>query len=590
MTTRAGGERAPAARGGTAVLLPEAITVRELGERLGISPIEVIKGLMRRGIMANINQTVEYEAAAALAQELGFEPRPEAAQAARPAEEEEDPSQLQPRPPVVTVMGHVDHGKTSLLDAIRETNVTAQEVGGITQHIGAYQVEWNGHKITFIDTPGHEAFTAMRARGAQVTDIVVLVVAADDGVMPQTVEAIDHAKAAGVPIIVAINKVDLPDADPERVKRQLAEHGLLIEEWGGDVIALPVSAKTRQGLDDLLEHIVLVAEISELKANPNRPAVGTIIESELDPRRGPMATVIVQKGTLRVGDAVVAGDTWGKIKAMFNERGQQVREAGPSTPVRVMGLEEVPQAGDILRVVPDEHAARELVEAQRQERTATRAARTITLEEMAGQIAAGAIKELNVIIKADTQGTVEAIRGALERLNSERTRTNVLHAGTGNVTESDVLLAAASRAVIIAFQVRMEPGARREAEANGVQVRHYQIIYELIEDIQKALQGLLEPETVEVTEGRAEVRAVFKVRQGRVAGCYVREGVIVRNAPCRVIRGGEVLHTSRIASLRRFQQDVRDVAAGYECGIGVEGFDDFQEGDVIETFRRQRKA
>ncbi len=574
------------------VTLPATLTVRELGERLGISPIEVIKGLMRRGIMAHINQAVEYEAAAALAQELGFEPRPEAPEApiTRPEEEEDDPRALRPRPPVVTVMGHVDHGKTTLLDYIRKTNVAAQEVGQITQHIGAYQVEVDGHKITFIDTPGHEAFTALRARGAQVTDIAVLVVAADDGVMPQTVEAINHAKAAGVPIIVAINKMDLPGADPERVKRQLAEHGLIIEEWGGDVIALPISAKTGQGVQDLLEHIILVAEIAELKANPHRPAVGTIIEAELDPRRGPMATVIVQKGTLRVGDVVVAGETWGKVKAMFNEWGRQVREAGPSTPVKVMGLEEVPQAGDLLRAVKDEATARATVEERRRERQAARAAHAITLEELAGQIAAGEVKELNVIVRADVQGSLDAIRAALERLSTDRTRIHVLHAATGNVTESDVLLAEASKAIILAFQVRADPAARREAEDKGVQIRHYRIIYELIQDMDKALQGLLEPEMVEVVEGRAEVRAVFRVRQGRVAGCYVREGSIVRGAPCRVIRGGQVVHTSRIASLRRFQEDVREVAAGYECGVGVEGFHDFQEGDTIETFRRQAKA
>ena len=581
-------------QGTRTVTLPETITVRELGERLGISPIEVIKGLMKRGIMANINQAVEFEAAAALAQELGFQVEAEGEKTApqRPAvqDEEEDAGRLQPRPPVVTVMGHVDHGKTTLLDTIRRTNVAAQEVGGITQHIGAYQVEVDGHRITFIDTPGHEAFTALRARGAQVTDIAVLVVAADDGVMPQTVEAINHAKAAGVPIIVAINKVDLPGADPEKVKRQLTEHGLVVEEWGGDVIALPVSAKTGEGVQDLLEHIILVAELLELKANPDRPAVGTIIESELDPRRGPMATVIVQNGTLRVGDTVVAGETWGRVKAMFNEFGRQVKEAGPSTPVKIMGLEEVPRAGDVLRVLPDEAAARQMVEERRRERAAARAAHAITLEELAGQIAAGQARELNVILKADVQGSVEAIRSALERLGNERARVNVLHAATGNVTESDVLLAEASKAIIVAFQVKAEPGALREAANYGVQIRNYQIIYQLIEDMQKALEGLLEPETVEVVEGRAEVRAVFRVRQGKVAGCYVREGTIVRGAPCRVIRNGQVLHTGRISSLRRFQEDVREVAAGYECGIGVDGFNDFEEGDYIETFRRQRKS
>ncbi len=590
MTTPSEGSKAVGAK---AVVLPKTLTVRELAERLGISPIEVIKGLMKRGVFANINQSVEYEAAAALARDMGFQPEPEEGPTVSSRVlllEGEDQQLLKPRPPVVTVMGHVDHGKTTLLDYIRRSNVAAQEVGQITQHIGAYQAEVEGRRITFIDTPGHEAFTALRARGAQVTDIVVLVVAADDGVMPQTVEAINHAKAAGVPIIVAINKIDLPTADIDRVHRQLADHGLIIEEWGGDIVAVPISARTGQGVQDLLEHIILLADIMELKANPDRPAVGTIIESELDPRRGPMATVIVQKGTLGIGDVVVAGETWGKIKAMFNEWARPVKEAGPSTPVKVMGLEGVPQPGDILRVVEDEEQARAMVEEAVRERPSARAVRSVTLEELAGQIAYGQVKELRVILRADVQGSVEAIRNALERLSTDKARVNVLHAATGNVTESDILLAEASQAVVLAFQVRPDGAARRMAEEKGVQIRQYQIIYQLIEEMDKALKGLLEPETVEVVEGRAEVRAVFRVRQGRVAGCYVREGTIVRGAPCRVIRAEEVIHTSRIASLRRFQEDVREVNVGYECGVGVEGFQDFQEGDIIETFRRRPKG
>ncbi|MBI1885292.1 MAG: translation initiation factor IF-2 [Chloroflexi bacterium] len=582
-------------------VIPAALAVRELGDLLNVSPIEVIKELMKNGVMAAINQSIDYETAAAVAQQLGFQPQPreeQAAAAKEAVEEEEDPKKLQLRPPVVTVMGHVDHGKTSLLDAIRQTNVTAGEVGGITQHIGAYQVEVSaegkptagGHKITFIDTPGHEAFTAMRARGAKVTDIAVLVVAADDGVMPQTVEAIDHAKAASVPIIVAINKVDLTDANAERVKQQLTEHNLLIEEWGGDVIAIPVSAKTAEGIPDLLEHIILVSEISELKANPDRPAAGSVVEAELDASRGPMATVLVQTGTLHVGDAIVVGDTWGKIKAMFNDRGQRVREAGPSVPVKIMGLEDVPRAGDAITALKDEKSARTVMEErERQQALARTGGRAVTLEAVSGEIAAGKVKELNVVIKADVQGSIEAIRTAVERLSSKNVKVKVIHTGTGNVSESDVMLALASQGIIIGFHVRTDPGARRLAEAETVDIRHYEIIYKLTEDLEKAVQGLLEPEVVEVVDGHAEVRAIFKVRGGRVAGCYLLDGSVSRNSLCRVQRGGEVLHTSRVASLRRFQEDVREVQTGYECGIGVEGFDDFQESDVIEAFHQESR-
>lgn len=584
-----------AASGGTAtparfVSIPSQITVRELAELLGATPVDVIKDLMKRGVMAAINQAVDYSVAAAVAADMGFQARPEErpTAAVEKATEEGTAENLLPRPPVVTVMGHVDHGKTSLLDAIRKTNITAQEAGAITQHIGAHQVEVNGQKITFIDTPGHEAFTAIRARGATVTDIAVLVVAADDGVMPQTLEAIDHAKAAKVPIIVAINKIDLPAANPDRVKQQLAEHQVLIEEYGGDVIAIPVSAKTGQGLDDLLEHILLVAEISELKADPNRPAEGTIIECEKDPSRGPMATVIVQRGTLRVGDALVAGETWGKVKAMFDHNGKRVTEASPSTPVEVMGLDSVPRAGDTVRVVADEREAREI--AQRAREGAEAAGRRVTLEALSGDIAAGKVRELNVVVKADTDGSLEAIRSSLERLSSRDVRVNMIHTGVGNVSESDVMLAAASEAIIVSFNVKAEPGAKRQAESEGIDLRNYRIIYELIDDIEKAVKGLMEPTTAEVTEGHAEVRAIFKVKGGRIAGCMVTDGVVRRNSSIRVLRGGQAIAASRVASLRRFQEDVREVTAGLECGIGIEKFSDFQEGDILEAYRVEKKG
>lgn len=573
------------------VEIPATVVVRNLAELLDTSPIEVIKELMKNGVMAAINQSVDYKAAAAVARQLGLQPHPreEEAVAVERKEVEKEAANLRPRPPAVTVMGHVDHGKTSILDAIRETNVTDSEAGGITQHIGAYQVEVKDQKITFIDTPGHEAFTAMRARGATVTDIALLVVAADDGVMPQTLEAIDHAKAAEVPIIVAINKVDLPDANPERVKQQLAERELVVEEWGGDVIAIPVSAKTREGLQDLLEHILLVAEISELKADPDRPAQGTIIEAELDPSRGAMATTIVQTGTLKVGDVVVAGDTCGRVKAMFDERGQRLQEAGPSMPAKIMGLSDVPRAGDVLRVVADERTAREEVEARELE-PVTAAQRAATLESFSGDIAAGRAKELNAVLKADVQGSVEAVQQALEGLGSERARVRVIHSGTGKISESDVMLARASEGIVIGFNVRTEPGAVRVADSEGVDIRHYGVIYQLIEDVERALTGIMEPVIREVVDGHAEVRAIFRVRGGRVAGCMVTDGLIRRNSQVRIKRGEEVVRTSRVSSLRRFQEDARDVQAGLECGVGVEGFSDFEERDVIEAFHTEAGA
>jgi translation initiation factor IF-2 len=582
------------------VKLPRQITVRDLGQALDVSGIDVIKELMKRGVMAAINQTVNYEMAASVAEALGFEAEAEngvsAAVAGEGAEAvKEDAAGLQLRPPVVTVMGHVDHGKTSLLDAIRKTNVTASEVGAITQHIGAYQVEVPNpddpkqmKKITFIDTPGHEAFTALRARGASVTDIAVLVVAADDSVMPQTIEAIDHARAAKVPMIVAINKIDLPAANVDKVKQDLVQKGVVIEEFGGDVIAVPVSAKTREGLDDLLEHILLVAEVGELKANPDLPAEGVIVESEKDANRGPMATVIVQKGTLRVGDIVVAGGSYGKVKAMFDDKGARIAEAPPSSPVEIMGLNIAPRPGDPFAVVDDEREAREA--AEEREREENEVGRGLSLEAISGDIAAGRTKDLNVIIKGDANGSVEAIRDSLLPLSGQEVRLNVIRTGIGNVTESDVMLATASRAIIVGFHVKTEPGARRVAEAEHVDIRHYQIIYELIEDVEKAVKGLMEPVFAEITDGHAEVRAIFRVRGGRIAGCFITDGLVRRNSLARVLRGGEMLHESRVSSLRHFKDDVREMQNGNECGIGIERFEAFQEGDIIEAFHTEQRG
>jgi translation initiation factor IF-2 len=598
MSADGDGTNGAPADSGNVITLPRTITVRDLGEALNATSVDVIKQLMKRGVMAAINQSVEYEMAASVAEELGFQPRPEdgngasasgAGSAIAEGEREEEDTNLQPRPPVVTVMGHVDHGKTSLLDAIREANVVATEAGAITQHIGAYQVEVKGHKITFIDTPGHEAFTAMRARGANVTDIAVLVVAADDGVMPQTIEAIAHAKAAGVPIIMAINKIDLPAAEPDRVKQQLTQHDIVIEEYGGDVPAIPVSAKTKQGLDDLLEHIQLVAEISELKANPDRPAEGTVIEAEKDPNRGPMATVIVERGTLRISDPVIAGESWGKVKAMFDDKGGRLTEATPSTPVEVMGLESVPKAGDSIVVVEDERTGREVAE-ERRYQAADAGQQRVTLEAISGDIAAGRTKDLNIVIKADVQGSVEAIRSSLERLAQPEVRVNIIHTGTGAVSESDAMLATASKAVVVAFNVKAEPGAKRMAENEGIDLRNYKIIYELIEDVDRAVKGLIEPVTVEIIDGHAEVKAIFRVRGGRIAGCAITDGVVRRNSLVRLMREGELIHTSRVSSLKRFQEDVREVTEGLECGIGVERFERFQEGDVIEAYHTEQKG
>lgn len=502
--------------------------------------------------------------------------------------EEEDPSKLVPRAPIVTVMGHVDHGKTSLLDAIRATEVAAGERGGITQHIGASEVVKDGKRVVFLDTPGHEAFTAMRARGAKVTDIAVLVVAADDGVMPQTLEAIDHARAAKVPIVIALNKIDRPDANPDRVKTQLSEHGVIVEEYGGDVPLVQVSAKQRLGIDELIEMILLVADLQDLKANPKRSAIGTVVEAELDKGRGAVATILIQTGTLRVGDTIVVGDTSGRVRALENGKGERVAKAGPSSAVVLLGLAEVPAAGDVLRVVPDEKTARAMIE-ERRARVATRPDGTgrATLEDLYRQIQAGQTKELRIIVKADVQGSLGAIRHAVEQLATDEVHINIIHEGTGDITDNDILLASASDAIVVGFSTKLDGTARRTAETEGVDVRLYDIIYKLTDDIEAALKGLLEPELVETVEGRAEVRKIFKVGKATVvAGSYVTDGRIVRGG-ARVFRAGKLIATDRIESLRRFRDDVREVAQGYECGIGLSGFHELAEGDIIECFTQQ---
>ena len=587
----------PVERG--AVELPGALTVKELSELLTVNPADVIRELIRNGIFANINQPVDRDTASLVATELGFE----VAEPVRPAEEaegeaaaeavreplfvEDDPSKLVPRAPIVTVMGHVDHGKTSLLDAIRATNVVAGERGGITQAIGASEIVHGDRRVVFLDTPGHEAFTQMRARGARVTDIAVLVIAADDGVMPQTIEAIDHARAARVPIVVALNKIDKPDANPERVKTELSEHGLVIEEFGGEVPLVAVSAKQRTGIDDLFEMINLVADLQELKANPKRPAIGTVIEAELDPQRGPIATVIVQTGTLRIGDVVVVGGTYGRVRALENSQGERVGRAGPASAVVVSGLTDVPEAGDVLRAVAQEKIARSEAEKVRLGLVRPEQGGRATLEDLYRQIQAGKIKELRIVLKSDVQGSLEAVKHALEALSTDEVRIRILHEGAGEITDNDVLLASASQAIIVGFNTRLDPQARRTAEAEGVDVRLYDIIYKLTDDIDAALKGMLEPEIQEVVEGRAEVRQVFRAGKALIAGCQVTEGRIVRGGGARLYRAGKVIATEKIESLRRFRDDVREVAAGFECGIGLSGGVDVAEGDIIECTSQQ---
>ncbi len=570
-------------------------TVREVAETLGLGTAEVIKKLMELGEMATLTQTLSDETVTALAQALDQKVEIVSAADEEPEEpvHEDAAADLADRPPVVTIMGHVDHGKTSLLDAIRETEVVAGEAGGITQHIGAYQVHHNGRKITFLDTPGHEAFTAMRARGAKVTDLAVIVVAADDGVMPQTVEAIDHARAAEVPILVAVNKIDKPDAQPDRVRNELASQGLTPEEWGGETIFCDVSAKTKEGLDHLLEMIVLAAELEELKANPNAPASGVVIESHLDPGRGPVATALIQRGTLHVGDALAAGATWGKVRAMLDFTGARLSEAHPGDPVEVLGLGDVCEAGERVEAVENERRARQLAEQRSQrlkaEAVARQQARKVSLEEVFTKATEGELKELNVVLKADVSGSLGALQDEIAKLPQERIVADVIHAATGGITESDVMLAAASDAIIIGFNVRPLADARRAAEREGVEIRTYSVIYKITEDLRAALEGLLEPEEVEEALGQAEVKELFRAsRVGTIAGCLVTDGKITRTAQVRLVREGTVVWTGRLGSLRRFKDNVQEVEEGLECGVVLEGYQDVKVGDVLELFETKQ--
>ncbi len=585
----------------TSVELPPVMTVKELGDFLAQPTAAVIKVLFKNGMMATINQEIDFDTAAIVAEELGATAT-EAVAASEDTEgtgpanmlENEDPALLQPRPPVVTIMGHVDHGKTSLLDAIRVTRVAAGEAGGITQHIGAYQVEKEREgvprKITFLDTPGHAAFTAMRARGAQVTDIVIIVVAADDGVMPQTVEAIDHARAAEVPIIIAINKIDKEGANPDRVKQELTEHNVVVEEYGGDVPAVAVSAKTQEGLDDLLDTILLVSDIRvEPRANPNRLAVATVVEARTDVRRGKVCTVLVRNGTLQRGDFVVVGGVAGRARAMFDSRGQAVKSAPPSFPVEILQLPDVPETGDTLRAMDDERKGRELAAAAARERRAQTLlpTKSVALSDFFSKVQAGEVKELNMVLKADVQGSIGAIQHSLNELGDENVKVRLLRTAVGDVTESDVTLAAASQAIVVGFNVGSDPAARRAVEATGVDVRFYTIIYKLTEEVQAALKGLLEPVYQDVVHAHAEVRAVFPAGKHKAAGCLIADGTFTRGATIRVMRRGEAVGEGRITSLRRLRDDVREVGAGTECGMTIDGFDDFAENDVIEQFTRE---
>lgn len=567
-----------------------SLTVNELAKKLHRPSAEIIKKLMALGVMATINQELDKDLIELVASDYGVDVEEEVVIDMTDFEnyiEEDKEEDLKERPPVVTIMGHVDHGKTTLLDSIRKTKVTEAEAGGITQHIGAYQVEANGKKITFLDTPGHEAFTTMRARGAQVTDVTILVVAADDGVMPQTVEAINHAKAAGVPIIVAINKIDKETANPDRVMQELTEHGLIPEAWGGDTIYVNVSALKGTGIDELLEMILLVAEVEELKANPDKLAHGTVIEAKLDKGRGVVATLLIQGGTLRVGDPIVVGTTYGRVRAMTNDEGRRVKEAGPSTPVEVTGLNDIPQAGDRFRAFEDEKTARQIGEARKEklrEETLAQSSK-VNLDELFEQIQQGDIKEVNIIIKADVQGTVEALRGSLEKIEVEGAKINIIHTGVGAITEYDVMLASASNAIIIGFNVRPDVNAKRAAESEKVDIRLYRVIYEAIEEMEAALKGMLDPEYEEKVIGQVEVRQTFKVSKvGTIAGSYVTEGKVTRDSKVRLIRDGVVIYEGNILQLKRFKDDVKEVAAGYECGITLENFNDIKEGDVIEAY------
>jgi len=581
--------------------LPRSISVRQLAEMMDIDAISIIKQLMRNGIMANINQVIDYETAASVVSSLGFKAHltPIKDQLMANAAEEskrlkrkygKDSADLVTRPPVVTVLGHVDHGKTKLLDAIRKTNVVDSEAGGITQHIGAYQVMIDKQKITFLDTPGHEAFTAMRAHGANITDVAILVVAADDGVMPQTREAINHARAAEVPIVVAINKVDKDNADPNRVKQQLAEAGLVVEEWGGNIVAVEVSAKEKKGIKELLESVLLVSEMEDLKANPNLPAAGIVIEAEMDKSKGPLATVLIQSGTLKEEDMVVVGTTSGRIRAMFNDTGKRIKKAEPSMPVEILGLDAVPNVGDTLTTASDERHAQAILARRRaeQEKEALEK-QAVNLDNLYDQINAGQVKELNVILKTDVQGSLEPIRTSLERLGGDEVQVRIIHSAAGNVTETDVMLAAASNGIIIGFNVSATEGAKHLASTTGVDISFYKIIYNLIDDVEKALKGMLEPKLIEVIEGRADVRAVFSAGKGaKAAGVLITEGKAARNANVRVLRGKEIVVESTVSSLKRFKDDAKEVQTGYECGVGVKDFNDFKAGDVLEFYKIEK--
>ena len=567
----------------------DTITVKELAEKLNKPTAEVIKTLIFTGVMAGINQEIDFETAEKVCEkyEVLIEKKEETAELDAIEIEEDSEENLQKRPPIITVMGHVDHGKTSLLDAIRKAKVTATEAGGITQHIGAYTVDVNGEEITFLDTPGHEAFTAMRARGAQITDVVILVVAADDGIMPQTKEAISHCKAAGVPMVVAINKIDRPNANVDRVKQELTEHGLIAEDWGGDTVCVPVSAKQGQGIDTLLEMVLLTAEMLELKANPNRKAKGTVIEAKLDKGRGSVASLLVQNGTLHVGDSILVGSTYGRIRAMFDDTGKKIKSAGPSIPVEILGLSEVPAAGDRFNQVKDEKTARNMAEVRKEKlkNDSLNARHRVSLEDLYSQIKEGSVKELDIVVKADVQGSVEAIRQSLEKLSTDDVKVRVIHGAVGAITETDISLATASNAIVIGFNVRPDSNAVSAAERDGVDVKTYRIIYDAIEDVKSAMIGMLEPEYKEVILGTAEVRTTYKISNvGTIAGCYVQSGKLRRNAEVRVIRQGIVIFESTLSSLKRFKDDAKEVAAGYECGLSVDKFNDIKEGDIIECF------
>lgn len=588
--------------GQTSIEIPETITVRDLAERIEVSPIDIIKQLMANGVMANINQLIDFDTAAIVMEELGFEARPVVAPEAEIVEEEgqaprwrrllddEEPEDLEPRPPVVTILGHVDHGKTTLLDVIRRTNVAGGEAGGITQHIGAYQIEHEGRLITFLDTPGHEAFTAMRARGAQGADIAILVVAADDGVMPQTKEAIAHAKAAKVPIVVALNKVDLDTANIDYAKQQLADEGLVPDDWEGDTMVVPVSAKEETGIEDLMEAVLLVADSIEILANADGDVFGTVVEAEVDPSRGVVTTLLVQNGTLHTGEAVIAGTSYGRIRAMFDYAGNAIEEATPSTPVSVLGIADVPRAGELFTVEESDREARLLAEereAEISDQSQEQAVRS--LEQIFESIQAGEVQELRLIIKADVQGSLEPITSSVEQLSTDEVTVSVLQAGTGNIGKNDVMLAAASDAIVLGFNVSTDEAGEKSAEVEGVEIRHYNVIYRLIEDVEKAVKGMLKPEAQRVVLGRAEVRAVFQISKvGKIAGCRVLQGEIRRNANIAVIRDKEIIHEGPVASLKHEKDDVREVREGFECGINVRGFENFEEGDILECFVEEK--